>query len=176
MNLLKNAPLPMVLIISAACTTPSTPPSTRLPGREVVTTVTIPAAPERVLRAFLDADDLTGWWNVSRALVESEIGGTWAVAWDQYGEDKTSHVWTGVIRELGPRRVLIGDVVLVEPNRPLFAPLQIEVIAELADTGCVLRVIHRGYGYGADWDWAHETVVVGWRHVLGDLRIWFAAE
>jgi hypothetical protein len=29
-----------------------------------------------------------------------------------------SFFWTGVIREIGPRRVLIDDIVMVEPGRP----------------------------------------------------------
>ena len=172
MKLFQCIPLLAVLLSLPACVARSF----QAAGREVVTTVTIPAEPERVLRAFLDEDDLRGWWKVSRSLVEEKVGGTWALTWDDYGDEKTTHVWTGVIQEIGPRRLLIGEVVLVEPGRRLFAPLQIEVIAEPADTGCALRVVHRGYQYGADWDWIHATVIAGWRHVLGDLRGWFAAK
>ena len=172
MKLEKRVALVSVLATMAACRATGTPVN----GREVVTRVAIAAAPERVLAAFLDHDDLVGWWKVSRSLVDEEVGGTWAVTWDQYAEEKTSHVWTGVIRELGPRRLLVGDVLMVEPGRPLFAPLELEIIAEPAPIGCELRVIHRGYRSGADWDWMHATVVAGWRHVLRDLQVWFAAQ
>ncbi len=172
MNFFQCSVLIAILVPLAACMTTSTRP----PGREVVTTVIIAAQPERVLQAFLDGDDLRGWWKVSRSLVKQEPGGTWAVTWDDYGEERSSHVWTGVIQEIGPRRLLIGDMVLVEPGRPLFAALQIEIIVEPADTGCALTVIHRGYRYGADWDWIHEIVIAGWQHVLGDLQAYFAAK
>jgi uncharacterized protein YndB with AHSA1/START domain len=159
------------LTTSTACATVETEGD----GRDVVTTATIPAPPERVLHAFLDTDDLAGWWKVSRSSVDPRIGGTWAVTWDDYGDEKTNHVWTGVIREIGPRRVLIDNVVMVEPGRPLFAPLQLEIVVRPADAGSHLEVVHRGYGYGTDWDWIHAVVVDGWEHVLGDLRDWFAA-
>jgi uncharacterized protein YndB with AHSA1/START domain len=135
-----------------------------------VTTVVVPASPERTLRAFLDPEDLEGWWKVSRSLVEDHNGGIWAIAWDRYGPEQTNHVWTGVISDIGPRRLVIDSVVLVEPDRPLFAPLQIEVVTTDTPEGCQLQVVHRGYQYGEDWDWMHQTVVEGWRHVLGDLQ------
>jgi uncharacterized protein YndB with AHSA1/START domain len=154
----------------AACAGAQTAPV----GRDVVTTIEISASPERVLRAFLDEDDLASWWKVSRSLVEERRGGTWAVAWDRYGNEQSSHVWTGVIREVGPRRLIIGEMVLVEPDRALFAPLQLELETEPAENGCVLRIVHRGYQSGdADWEWAHEAVVAGWEHAAADLRDWF---
>ncbi len=169
MGFSKSISLLTVLVTIAACRSTSMAPA----GRDVVTTVDIPASPERALSAFLSAEDLAEWWGVSRSRVDEEVGGTWAVTWDQYGEDKTSHVWTGVIREIGARRVLIGDVVMVEPGHRLFAPLEIEILAKPKEGGCVLSVSHRGYQHGVDWDWLHQNVVVGWKHVLADLQVWF---
>jgi uncharacterized protein YndB with AHSA1/START domain len=71
--------------------------------RTVETTVLIPASPERVLRSFVDADDLRGWWKVSRSLVEAKPGGVWSVTWDDYGEEKTQHAWVGVVEAAEPR-------------------------------------------------------------------------
>jgi uncharacterized protein YndB with AHSA1/START domain len=49
--------------------------------RTVKTTVFIPASPERVLRSFVNADDLRGWWKASRSLAEAKPGGIWSVTW-----------------------------------------------------------------------------------------------
>ena len=70
--------------------------------RNVETNVSISASPERVLRAFVDHEDLHGWWNVSRSFVEDRPGGVWSVTWDDYGEDKTQHAWIGVVEEISP--------------------------------------------------------------------------
>jgi uncharacterized protein YndB with AHSA1/START domain len=145
-------------------------------SRSVETTVLVPAPPERVLRAFLEPADLRGWWKVSRSLVEAEPGGVWSVTWDDYGEEKTQHAWVGVVEELTPRGLSIGHLVMIEPRRPLFAPLQLEVLVTPAGEGTSLTVVHRGYGHGEHWDWIHAEVVRGWQHVLGDLQAWFRGQ
>ncbi|MHC5063460.1 MAG: SRPBCC family protein [Planctomycetota bacterium] len=160
-----------ILLSLIACASGPTQPE----GREVLTTVTVPAKPEQVIRAFLDADALHGWWKVSRSLVEDHPGGTWAITWDDYGEEKTTHVWTGVIEQLSDQHLLIGDMVMVEPDYPLFGPMQLELHAEPADLGTRLSLAHRGYQEGENWDQMHQTVVEGWNHVLGDLQDWFTA-
>jgi uncharacterized protein YndB with AHSA1/START domain len=144
--------------------------------RTVETTVLIPASPERVLRSFVDADDLRGWWKVSRSLVEAKPGGVWSVTWDDYGEEKTQHAWVGVVEAAEPRRLKVGHLVMIEPGRPLFGPLEIEIVVAPANNGTSLTVYHRGYRSGEDWDWIHDTVVQGWRHVLGDMQRWFQLE
>ena len=61
MNFFQCTLLIAILAPLSACMTTSTRP----PGRDVVTTVIIAAQPERALRAFLDEDDLRGWWKAS---------------------------------------------------------------------------------------------------------------
>ncbi len=172
MTPIRQAQVLALLIVLSACMTRNARP----PGREVVTTVSIPANPDRIVRAFLDADDMRSWWKVSRSLVIQQPGGTWAVSWDDYGQEKTTHVWAGKIVEIEPHRLLIDDLIHVEPNQPFYAPLQLEIIAEPTEAGCDLTVVHRGYRYGADWDQLHDRVVAGWRHVLADLKSWFVTQ
>lgn len=157
----------LILTFNGCAAPPGAPPT-----RAVSTTVEIDAPPEVVLRAFLDPDDLESWWKVSRSLVQEEPGGVWSVTWDAYGPERTQHVWTGVVEEIGDRHLKIGHLVLVEPSRPLFGPLEIEVIASPRDGRTSLTVLHKGYRYGRDWDWIHDVVVEGWQHVLADLQEW----
>lgn len=84
-----------------------------------------------MLGAFIDARDLEGWWKVSRSLVEAEPGGVWSVGWDDYGEEKTQHSWIGVVEEVGPRRLKVGHLVMIEPDRPLCGPLRLEIVVAL---------------------------------------------
>ncbi len=138
--------------------------------RTVETTVHVVAEPGRVVRAFLDEDDLRGWWRVTRTLVEAEPGGPWSVAWDAYGDAKTDHSWVGVIRELDERRLVIAPLVQNEPDRPLFGPLELEIVVEPVPEGSRLTVLHHGYQRGEHWDWLHDMVVHGWRDVLVELK------
>ena len=142
--------------------------------RTVETTVQLDAEPRRVIRAFLEGADLKEWWRVTRSLVEAKPGGTWCIAWDDFGENKTNHSWMGVIRELDKRQLVIDPLVLNEPNRPiLFGPLRLEVLAEAADDGTKLTVLHHGYQHGEHWDWLYGVVVQGWKQVLADMTDWF---
>ena len=140
--------------------------------RTVKTTRVIPASPEAVLDAFMDAEALASWWQVSRSLVEPETGGIWSVSWDDWGEQKTQHAWSGVIEELTPKRLVVGHLVMNEPGMPLFGPMQLEIEVERVAGGSSLTVSHHGYGYGEHWDRIYELVVSGWEHVLGDLESW----
>jgi uncharacterized protein YndB with AHSA1/START domain len=141
-------------------------------ARTVETTRIIPASPAQVLNAFIDGSDLRGWWKVSRSLVEPKKGGIWSVTWDDWGEEKTHHAWIGVIEEITPDRLLVGHLVMIEPDMPLFGPLQLEISVDPVDHGTSLTVSHRGYRYGDHWDKIHGLVVSGWNHVLGDMEIW----
>ena len=70
--------------------------------RSVITIRHMEATPDEVIQAFVDSDDLTAWWQVTRSLVEPEKGGVWSIAWDDWGEEKTHHSWSGVISDIGP--------------------------------------------------------------------------
>ncbi len=148
-----------------------TPPATRT----VETTVRLNATPGRTINTFLHDNDLKAWWKVSRSLVEPRPGGVWSIAWDGYGEQQTNHSWTGVIHELDKGRLVVAPLLQNEPGRPLFGPLQLEIVAAPADNGCELTVLHHGYQHGDDWDWLHDAVVRGWSAVLGELQEWLAS-
>lgn len=141
-------------------------------SRTVETTKIVSASPDEVLEAFLDDGDLRAWWKVSRSLVEAKEGGIWSVTWDDWGEEKTQHAWIGEIAELTPNRIVIARLLMIEPDMPLFGPLQLEIKVAPVDGGTSLTVSHSGYGYGDHWDRIYELVVNGWDHVLGDMQTW----
>jgi uncharacterized protein YndB with AHSA1/START domain len=144
--------------------------------RGVETTRIISATPQEVLDAFSDDADLKAWWKVSRSLVERKQGGVWSVTWDDWGEEKSQHAWVGVVEAITTDRLLIGHLVMMEPDMPLFGPMQLEISVEPAAGGTSVTVSHRGYQYGDHWDTMYELVVNGWDHVLGDLETWARQE
>jgi uncharacterized protein YndB with AHSA1/START domain len=144
--------------------------------RSVDTEVLISASPEKVMQAFLDDGDLKGWWKVSRSLVEAKHGGVWSITWDDWGPDKTQHAWIGVIEEITPDRLVVGHLVMIEPDMPLLGPMQLEITVKPAEGGTSLHLSHGGYRYGDHWDTIYDMVVAGWGHVLGDMEAWFQEE
>ena len=104
--------------------------------------------------------------------MEPVAGGAWSVAWDAYGEDRTNHSWCGVVREFEAHRLVIAPLVQNEPDRPLFGPVALEIVAEPRPGGSTLTVRHHGYQRGEHWDWLHDAVVRGWAGVLTDMKKW----
>ncbi|WP_262693394.1 SRPBCC family protein [Kordiimonas aquimaris] len=141
--------------------------------RTIETSTHIAATPDRVLKAFYATDDLAAWWLVSRSLTSSQKGNLWSIVWENYGQDKTHHVWSGVVSESSSHRLVISDLVMIEPERPLFGPMQLEIIALADGDGTRLTVLHHGYQYGEHWNWSHKTVVGGWEKALAELAAWF---
>jgi uncharacterized protein YndB with AHSA1/START domain len=144
--------------------------------RSVDTEVFISATPEKVIQAFLGDEELKGWWKVSRSLVEAKHGGIWSITWDDWGPEKTQHAWIGVIEEITPDRLVVGRLVMIEPDMPLLGPMQLEITVKPSEGGTSLRISHRGYRYGDHWDTIYDMVVQGWGHVLGDMEVWFQEE
>jgi uncharacterized protein YndB with AHSA1/START domain len=144
--------------------------------RTVEATTNISASPGEVLEAFLDDGDLKAWWKVSRTLVEQKEGGVWSITWDDWGDEKTHHAWIGVIENLTADRLVIGHLVMIEPDMPLLGPMQLEIRVKPARGGTTLTLSHRGYQYGDHWDKIYDMVVNGWDHVLGDMEAWVQEE
>ena len=144
--------------------------------RSVDTTANISASPAKVLQAFLNDDDLEAWWKVSRSLVEEKVGGVWSITWDDWGPEKTHHAWVGVIDTITPQRLVVGHLVMIEPDMPLLGPMQLEITVKPAEGGSAVTVSHRGYRYGDHWESIYDSVVQGWDQVLGDMQEWFREE
>lgn len=161
-------PLPLFLVVGCCFLTAAYGQT-----RTVETTRVIAAGPEAVLAAFLDDRELKAWWKVSRTLVGSQAGDLWSITWDDWGAEKTQHAWVGTIEEMSADRLLISDLLMIEPDMPLFGPMQIDINVRAVAGGTALTVRHDGYGYGEHWDRIYAEVVQGWDHVLDDLNAWF---
>jgi hypothetical protein len=130
--------------------------------RKVQASLESPRA-DAAIRAFLDLDALRGWWGVEKALVEPRPGGLWAVSWQ-----KNTYVSTGRIEVLEPARLVIGNYVYFNPERPVLGPMTLTV----ASSGKEATVTQDGYRDGPDWDWYYESVRVAWPQVMPSLKAW----
>src|SRR5687767_1149092 len=63
-------------------------------------TKTIAASPEKVFRAFTDADELSRWWT-TRADSDARTGGTFSYVFE-FADASRDHTYTGVYDEVTP--------------------------------------------------------------------------
>jgi uncharacterized protein YndB with AHSA1/START domain len=131
------------------------------------------ATPEDVWTALTDAGELVRWFPLS-ASVTPGPGGAVRWAWDE------AWPWTFRIDAWEPRRRLR---LLHESYRPFdaegqplpgspaaAAPVAVEFTLEGSGGGTRLRLVHSGFGPGAEWDDEFEGISHGWPFELRSLR------
>lgn len=135
--------------------------------------ITIEAAPEAVWHALTDAAELVRWFPFE-ADVALVPGGAYRISWDGNWE------WNLEVRLVDPpRRLRLVDSrpVPFDPTgrkaadvRP--APVEVALDYHLAAEGgqTRLRLVHSGFGRGADWDDEFDGISRGWPHELHSLR------
>jgi uncharacterized protein YndB with AHSA1/START domain len=139
------------------------------PGRIFSTAIDIKASPEDVWRALTEASELVRWFPL-QARVTPGPGGKMFWGWD------TNWAWESDIAIWEPGRRLR----LVE-HRPAFdvggkpvpgSPqlLAMEFTIEPRDDGATIRIVHSGFGEGANWDDELDSVSAGWLFELRGLR------
>jgi uncharacterized protein YndB with AHSA1/START domain len=136
-------------------------------GREVEAEITINAPVEAVWKALTDAEELTRWFPIQAEVTPGEGGRQWLSWGEELAGESRIEIWE-------PHRHLRT----VAPEQPWsaeageVAPLRIAVDFYLEGRGgmTVLRLVHSGFGEGADWDTEYESVRSGWQLELRGLR------
>ena len=132
------------------------------PGRSLEERIVIDAPAETVWRALTDAEELMRWFPLE-AKVEAGAGGTMWLSWDSpNGATARIEVWepNRRLRTVEPRRDGAG--------RPV--ELVVDYFIESEGGRTTLRVVHSGFGAGADWDTEYDGTKRGWRYELRGLR------
>jgi uncharacterized protein YndB with AHSA1/START domain len=125
-------------------------------------TTTIEASTEKVFRALTDADELARWWTTS-AESDPRTGGAYAYRFEF--EDATrDHTYTGEYIDVTP-----GEHVRY-PWKTRLGPTEVDFRIEPAGDGALVRLVHSGWGDGADWDEAAGLHEQGWSFFLGNLK------
>lgn len=128
-----------------------------------IVSVTIPAPPETVWRTLTEAAELARWFPLT-ARVEPALGsGVWLV-WDKTSEwEMKIELWEP------PHRLRWVEHKHDAQGRPV--QLAADFYLEGSGGGeTVLRVVHSGFGRGAEWDQEYEGVRKGWGYELRALR------
>ncbi|HNR07974.1 MAG TPA: SRPBCC domain-containing protein [Saprospiraceae bacterium] len=138
--------------------------------KKVESSILIENYPAKTLEAFTSEHMLKDWWGVDRSLIKLGVGGLYTLAWSADGNG-FSFVMTGLVREYDPEHVLrIGDLVYLNPGKPLFGPMSLTMRAKDLGGTTELYLCQDGYRDGEDWDWYYQAVREAWPKVLVTLK------
>lgn len=131
-------------------------------ARSLEERIVIDAPAEVVWRALTDAEELMRWFPLE-ATVKPGTGGTMWLSWGgQSGGTARIEVWepNRRLRTVEPRRDAAGRLV----------ELVVDYFIEGEGGRTTLRVVHAGFGAGAEWDEEYDGTGRGWRYELRGLR------
>lgn len=136
--------------------------------RRVEREMEIDASPEAVWRALTDAAELMRWFP-PEAEVTPGVGGEIRLKWGEHWDGRCA------IQEWVPGARLVytwmeniapPDVETGQPSKPLL----VDFLIEGRGGKTVLRLVHSGFGPGADWDAMYDGVRRGWLFELCSLK------
>jgi uncharacterized protein YndB with AHSA1/START domain len=153
-------------------------------GLQVEFSIVVQAPPERVLRAFFDADDLAEWWQVSRSVTVPRPLGTYAVEWrtTEFRDEilgRLGGAFHGTVMDYRPGRdFFIADAYWSPPDGDPIGPMALEVRCQPHDDPQVTSLVLRqsGEDEGLRWQRYFEVVAGGWPRALAGLKEYLAAE
>jgi uncharacterized protein YndB with AHSA1/START domain len=131
------------------------------PPRTVGATIELPASPDDVWRAITDASEIEQWF-CFHAEIEPRVGGVARHRWsDEFDWNYRVEAW-----EPGRRLRMVSR----QERSDGPALLALEWLLEARGGSTVLRVVHSGFGHGADWDEEVNGTNRGWYGELRNLR------
>jgi len=129
--------------------------------RSVEKTLEIAASPEAVWNALTNADELTNWFPM-KARVEPGEGGSIWMSWGEWAEGAGKiELWDP------PHRLRIADGSSFG-SLPTFQDWTIEGAGGVT----TLRLVHSGFGVGADFDDEYDSVRCGWNFELNGMKLY----
>jgi uncharacterized protein YndB with AHSA1/START domain len=135
-------------------------------GRSLAMDVTIDAPVDAVWKALSDGEEISRWF-APEARVEGGAGGTIWLSWGAGVEGEAAiHLWEPG-RRLGYTESMPD---LKDPSRVI--PLTVEFEIEARGGSTVVRLVHSGFGAGAEWDAMYDGMESGWGYFLLNLAFY----
>jgi len=122
---------------------------------------TLQASPDRVFRAWTDAEELMRWWTTT---AESDVrtGGAFSYGFE-FEDASRDHTYTGTYRDVTP-----GERISF-PWQGALGETTVDVQLRPAGDGTEVTLVHSGWGSGEQWDEAVELHEQGWGFFLDNL-------
>ena len=130
-------------------------------SRTIELTRTTAASPERVFRAWTDADELVRWWTTT-AESDARSGGAFSYGFE-FEDASRNHTYTGTYHDVTP-----GERISF-PWQAGVGATTVDVRLEPAGAGTKVTLVHSGWGDGAEADEAVELHEQGWSFFLDNL-------
>jgi uncharacterized protein YndB with AHSA1/START domain len=135
--------------------------------------IDIDASPETVWNALTDAQELTRWFPLEARVVPG-AGGSMFWGWgDSWSGQSQIEVWEPHrrLKLIETRQGFDADgKPLAEPDQT--RQLAVEVTLESHAGKTRVRLVHSGFGEGANWDDELDGVSTGWQFELRGLRLY----
>lgn len=139
-------------------------------SRSVEVSVEIDAAPEVVWKALSEAEEIVRWFATDARVTPGEGGRVW-ISWggDWTGESRIE-VWDPPrrLRTVSETPPYDADGKPSTTATPL--PIAVDYVLEATGGATRLRLVHSGFGPGAEWDDEVDGVHRGWGFELRSLR------
>ena len=142
--------------------------------RVVEKVVEIHAPIEEVWSALTDADAIKKWFSTDAGVESPGVGGEMFFAWgeDDFSGKNRIEIWDP------PRRLRTTEIKETRSEKqyegaapsPLTNPLSVDYCLESKGNSTILRLVHSGFGDGAEWDDEYDAILRGWGLFLMNLR------
>ena len=150
----------------------------KTPGLDV--DLVIQAPPNRILKAFFDADALGAWWQVARAVATPRTLGPYAIEWGptDFRDEilgRLGGVFRGTVVQFDPGRgFFVADAFWLPPDGDPIGPMALEISCtpDPARPGATrVRVVQTGFEESVRWRRYYEVIGVGWERALKSLKM-----
>jgi uncharacterized protein YndB with AHSA1/START domain len=153
-------------------------------GLQVVRSVVIQAAPERVLAAFFNPEDLLKWWQVVRSVTVPRPLGMYAIEWNStdYSDEvlgRLGGAFHGTVMDYRPgEEFFVADAFWHPPDGDPLGPMAFEVRCTAEGGPHVTNLVVRQTADddGLRWQRYFEIAEAAWQRALGDLKRYLEEE
>jgi uncharacterized protein YndB with AHSA1/START domain len=136
----------------------------------------IAAPPGLVMKAFFDADALSAWWQVARAVTTPRTLGPYALEWPatDFRDDvlgRLGGVFRGTVMQCHPSQgFFVADAYWLPPDGEPIGPMALHVTVRPEANGTQVRVEQSGFEESPRWRRYYEVVGHGWERALASLK------
>lgn len=145
---------------------------------ELDASIVIAAPPNRILKAFFEADALSAWCQVKHAVTLPRVLGPYAVAWPvtEFRDEilgRLGGVFRGtVVQFQAGHGFFVADAYFLPPDSDPIGPMAFEVTCtpDDGDKTTRVRVSQRGFEENPRWRRYYEVIALGWEQSLSSLK------
>jgi uncharacterized protein YndB with AHSA1/START domain len=140
-------------------------------------TVRIAAPTGLILRAFFDADALSAWWQVERAVTTPRTLGAYAIQWPptHFRDEvlgRLGGVFRGTVMQFDAARgFFVADAFWLPPDGEPIGPMALTVTVDAERDGVShVHVVQRGFEESERWRRYYDVITQGWERALVSLK------